>query len=173
MQHDSGGLPLLTSLPSFGHVQGVNGKAKAKLIADSTSGRPLLTSLPSMSLWSYVSAMYIMGLGWTVPFTTMARWVMLCIPRMALCSSTKAMATSECDLCDPTGTGDSGPSTDRTSCLHGKKCGILNLQVLKPSTAYSWGQKFCTSTRVLRPRQNDSDFRGYDVCVRVCHSPLQ
>jgi hypothetical protein len=32
-----------------------------------------------------VSAMYIMGRGWMVPLTTIARCVMLCMPRMALC----------------------------------------------------------------------------------------
>jgi hypothetical protein len=42
-----------------------------------------------------VSAMYIMGLGWMVPLTTMARCVMLCMPRMALCTAQHSTAREE------------------------------------------------------------------------------
>lgn len=46
-------------------------------------------SLPSISRWSYVSAMYIMGLGTTLPSTTIGRDTMECIPRMADCNLKK------------------------------------------------------------------------------------
>lgn len=42
-------------------------------------------SLPSMSLWSYVRAMYIIGLGTTLPPTTTARDTIECIPKIADC----------------------------------------------------------------------------------------
>lgn len=42
-------------------------------------------SLPSMSLWSYVRAMYIIGLGTTLPPTTTGRETIECIPKIADC----------------------------------------------------------------------------------------
>jgi hypothetical protein len=49
--------------------------------------------------------------------------------------------------------------------------GVLDkLSKVRLGLMYSWAQKLRTSTRFC---QNDSDFRGYRVCVRVCHSPLQ
>eukprot|EP00964_Phaeocystis_antarctica_P091269 scaffold58510_cov66-Phaeocystis_antarctica.AAC.2 len=42
-------------------------------------------SLPSMSLWSYVIAMYIIGRMTTCPLTAMGRGKMPCMPRMADC----------------------------------------------------------------------------------------
>lgn len=40
-------------------------------------------SLPSISLWSYVSATYIIGLGTTLPPTTIGRCTIECIPSIA------------------------------------------------------------------------------------------
>ena len=42
-------------------------------------------SLPSINLWSYVRAMYIIGLGTTFPPTTIGRLTIECIPNIADC----------------------------------------------------------------------------------------
>lgn len=42
-------------------------------------------SLPSISRWSYVSAIYIIGLGTTLPPTTIGRFTIECMPNIADC----------------------------------------------------------------------------------------
>lgn len=44
-------------------------------------------SLPSISLWSYVNARYIIGLGTMLPSTTIGRLMIECIPKIADCKT--------------------------------------------------------------------------------------
>src|SRR5690606_27173150 len=49
------------------------------------STRNSTASLPSMMRWSELMAMYIIGAATTCPFSTIARSLIACMPRMALC----------------------------------------------------------------------------------------
>lgn len=63
--------------------------SRSSLLGSSTTSlirrKKNTASLPSISLWSYVSAMYIIGRGTTCPPTTMGRLTIECMPRIADC----------------------------------------------------------------------------------------